>query len=384
MKRIIALCLGAAILLCGCERDGTPAYRDAPEFPDLSDAASGNSSVKTPEDTARYPSSSSQVPAESDDSVTISVPAEQPSLPAGLRNVTVPLTNDYTNSRTLTISGEKLTIEVRNGDWETDSVYIGSTQFLKEDTGNGTFVFTLDGTGMRNGYLNLELYGNSSAVYRIKHDKNGFSFPDVTDVAENNAEVVSSPKVLTYEQTLKYITKDGTSDNAAAVLAKIQTLSDKICRGLRSDYDKLRAISRWVSENIYYDHPAYMNGIPDECLTLEYMLENYSSVCGGYAAMTSALCEAQGITCLHVSGDAINQVNCYAESDNGVHHEWNYAVIGGTGVWVDSGWNSHSNLYTNGKYSQEEIGYTYFDIGLEVFALDHKVKSAALRNYFPD
>ncbi len=389
MKKIIALCLTAAILLCGCKPAEIPGYSGAPEFPDLSNAGS-NRPIKIPEDTARYPSSSSVEPSGgssgSQSEIKIpDIPVEKPSASHDLRHITLPLTNDHTNRRVLTIDGEHLTIEVKNGDWMTNSVNIGSTEFMREDLGNNSLLFTLDGTGMRKGYLNLELYSDDwGSSYRIKHDKEGFSFPDVMDVAANNANIAASPKALTYEQTLKYITKDGKPDNAAAVLEKIKTLSNKICRGLRSDYDKLRAISRWVSENIYYDHPAYKNGIPAACLSLEYMLENSSSVCGGYAAMTSALCEAQGITCLHINGDAINQVNCYAESDNGVHHEWNYAVIGSKGVWVDSGWNSHSNLYSNGKYTQADIAYTYFDIGSEVFALDHKARSAILRNYFPE
>lgn len=391
MKKIIALCLGAAVLLCGCKPAETPNYSKAPEFPDLSNMSSYEiHSINIPEDTSRYPSVSSSGSSDESNSTPSEVkipniPVEKPFSSRDLRHITLPLTNDHTNRRVLTIDGENLTVEVKNGDWVTDSVSIGSTEFLMENTGNNSFRFTLDGTGMRKSYLNLGLWsGESGTVYRIKHDSEGFSFPDVIDIAANNGKVAASPKALTYEQTLKYITKDGKPDNAAAVLEKIQKLSDKICRGLRTDYDKLRAISRWVSENIYYDHPAYKNGIPAACLSLEYMLEHSSSVCGGYAAMTSALCEAQGITCLHINGDAINQVNCYAESDNGVHHEWNYAVIGSKGVWVDSGWNSHSNLYAFGEYSREDIAYTYFDISSEVFALDHKARSAILRNYFPE
>ncbi len=59
MKKIIALCLLTAILLCGCEPAKIPSYSKAPEFPDLSDAQSEDHSIKIPEDTGRYPSSSS-------------------------------------------------------------------------------------------------------------------------------------------------------------------------------------------------------------------------------------------------------------------------------------------------------------------------------------
>lgn len=396
MKKFFALCAAVA-LLTGCSGSRVPVYSDIGEFPDLP-----NDSITQPPVTSEFPISSEGVSASSTSSAqsasstssaqsagstssAVSSPEEKPVLPnRDLRHITVALTNDFTNERTLTIDGETLTVEVKNGDWVTDSVRIGSIVFSKEQDGDRTR-FTLNGKHLRKGYVNLELWGNGRILsYRLMHDDEGYSFPDVFEVCAESAAAVNSYKVLSYEQTLRYITKDGTADNANVVLKKIQSLSDKICRGLRTDYEKLRAISRWVSENIYYDHPAYKNGIPAECLTLEYMLERGSSVCGGYAAMTSALCEAQGIKCLHVNGAAITQANCYAEANNGVHHEWNYAIIGGGGIWVDSGWNSGSNLYSAGSYSQNSIDYKYFDIGEEVFALNHKSISAQLRTYFPE
>lgn len=389
MKKLLSLCVAAIILLCGCERSETPSFPGVVEFPDLSEGYSDNSGKGSVNSGYSNENSESSVNSSSNTSTSTpeipDIPVEIPSATRDLRHITLPLTNDFTNRRVLTIDGEKLTVEVKNGDWVTDSVCIGSTVFSKVDAGNNSLLFMLDGTNLRKSYINLELIGDSEIIsYRIKHDGEGYSFPDVIDIAVKNAEIAASPTPLTYEQTLKYITKDGKPDNAPAVLKKIEMLSNKICRGLRTDYDKLRAISRWVSENIYYDHPAYRAGIPAECLSLEYMLEYGSSVCGGYAVMTSALCEAQGITCLHISGAAINQVNCYAEANNGARHEWNYAVIGDRGIWVDSGWNSRSHLYGAGEYTQDSIVYTYFDIGSEVFALDHKASSAQLRTYFPD
>ncbi len=365
MKKISALCvILAAALLSGCTRDRMPEYPGTISLPDPPSSVTVSTSEPSPEDPSK--------------------PGDTPSVPSELRHGTFRLCKDSDNERTLTIDGEILTVEVKNGDWVTRSVRIGSAKFASEAVGD-KIRFVLDGSAVRKGYVNLELWSSDLIfTYRLKHDSEGFSFPDVLDVRDVNADAAASPAALTHAETLVYITKDGTSANEEAVLQKIKTLSDKICRGLRTDYEKLRAISRWVSENIYYDHPAYKNGIPAECLTLEYMLENSSSICGGYAAMTSALCEAQGIKCLHIKGDAINQGNCYAEADNGVHHEWNYAIIGSRGIWVDSGWNSHCNLYGTGEYSKENIEYKYFDIGAEAFALNHKALSAQLRDYFQE
>ncbi len=367
MKKITALCLAAVLLLTGCETDSVPDY---PQYSSFSNISGGQTGSSTAEGSVRLPEeSTSSRPFVSD---------------KDLRHITVSLTNDIRNARTLTIDGDVLTVVAKNGDWKTNSVRIGSIAFSARKEGSTT-IFTLDGSRLRKGYVTLELWGDEEIVsYRLKHDENGYSFPDVMELSYNNFNAIMGAADLTNQQTLKYITKDGTAANADAVLRKIRQLSNKICRGQKTEYDKLRAISQWVSKNIYYDNKAYKAGIPDECLTLEYMLERGASVCGGYAAMTSALCEVQGITCLHVKGYGITQSNCYAELNNGVAHEWNYAIIGGKGIWIDSGWNSRSYFYDVGSYTQDDIVYTYFDVSNEVFALDHKAVSAQLRNYFPD
>lgn len=166
------------------------------------------------------------------------------------------------------------------------------------------------------------------------------------------------------------------------MLGEIKALSDVICEGLGSDYDKLRAISRWVSANIYYDYPAYNKGVPEETLSLKYMLNGHSSVCGGYSNMTSALCAAQGIKCWNVHGSVLTGGYTFSERNDGEYHEWNYAEIDGRVIWVDSGWNSFCTLRSDGTYINGGIYYRYFDIGEEYFALNHKSNYAEYRDYF--
>ena len=68
-------------------------------------------------------------------------------------------------------------------------------------------------------------------------------------------------------------------------------LSDEFCREISDDYKKLRAISNWVSENIYYDLDALSpGGSSPEVLSLDYVLKNKRSLCGGFSNITAALC----------------------------------------------------------------------------------------------
>lgn len=281
-----------------------------------------------------------------------------------------------------------LTIEdggvfVRYGkDSEVVRVICGDRDKFSEE--NGIVTAKLDLSDVRNGYFDVYIVDKFSSSHNVRlfMDNGKVQFPEVSDVAENNSSTAENPTELTFAQTVRYITKSGSAKGAAEILDEVKKISDEICEGITDDYDKLRAISDWVADNIYYDHEAYDSGNMEECVTLEYMLDKHASVCGGYATFTSALCEAQGIYCVNIDGEAINTARCFAELKHGNHHEWNYAVIDGRGIWVDSGWNSYNNLYSGGRYSHGGIGGFYFDIGNDVFALDHKVNTAALRNYF--
>ena len=97
--------------------------------------------------------------------------------------------------------------------------------------------------------------------------------------------------------------------------------------------------------------------------------------------MTSALAAVQGIKVCNVHGSAVNNSMTFDERQ-AEYHEWNYAVIDGRVIWVDSGWNSYCYRYSNGKYERGEAGVKYFDISPIALAQNHKAKYAEYRDYF--
>lgn len=212
--------------------------------------------------------------------------------------------------------------------------------------------------------------------------EDGVKLPDVSELVRNNENAVSSPETLAEDAVARYITLDGSRRNIPQVLKEIKKISDSICEGIDSDYDKLRAIMYWTAENIYYDHPAYNKGIPQECLSLEYMLNNKSSVCGGYSNMTSALCAAQGIRCYNITGRGITDEQNFLQNLEGLFHEWNIAEIDGRRIIVDSGWSSVNTFRTDGTFGSNPINYGYFDMSPELFSLTHKAQTAEYRDYF--
>lgn len=217
--------------------------------------------------------------------------------------------------------------------------------------------------------------------YRIFVTEEGFTAVDVTEAAERNDALAENAITLPEEGVIEYIAADGNSDTVRSVLEQVREISDTVCDGLESDYDKLLAISQWVSENIYYDFDSRDISVTTETISLENVLETHRTVCGGFANLFSALCAAQGITCYNFRGTAITSGLCFSETDSGEFHEWNCAVIDGQKIWIDTVWNT-SNTYVKEAYYSGKTGLKYFDITTEAISLDHCGNVAEYRDYF--
>lgn len=206
--------------------------------------------------------------------------------------------------------------------------------------------------------------------------------PGLRPLAENNQSVLESTVDSSEARIIQSITIDGSRDKIPQVWSEIEKISNEICDGIDDDYEKLRAIADWVSSNIYYDRPAVRRGEPPSCTTLEYVLNNRSSICGGYANMTAALCRAQGIRCISIVGKAlVNNQNYLTDSLEGNLHEWNVAEIDGRQIIVDACWMSANNLGYDNVYTQKDNCWKWFDVGDEIFAIDHQAKTAEYKDF---
>lgn len=366
--RPVAAVLAASLLLGGCSGDGE---RRIPQV-----------SVKN---------SGREIPFESNVQIidkSDTAPGSEPQGSSVSNELSITLQGSPDGSgaddyRQLTVKDGVVTISGKAGSSGLKNITasLSKVDFKKDETG---FTCTISDGPKLKGFISIYFEDEQDGFsdIRLRFTNGKFEFPDVFGIAESNSALVSGEIAKDARAvTLKNITENGTEDGAEKVLGEIKALSDEICEGINSDYEKLRAVSGWVSSNIYYDHDAFSDGIPPACLTLEYMLKNKRSVCGGYANMTAALAQAQGIACFSITGEAVTNSACYMEVSKGEVHEWNYAVIDGRGIWVDSGWNSY-NHYRRGEYSSSTCGTKYFDIGNEYFALNHKALKVSDRNFF--
>lgn len=351
------------MILSGCDNGGVSFSTPSPII--SSNPESGSEPVSSPSE-----STESGISSETPDPIA--------------QSDKVSLILDPQNEVTAEFNGNSVTVRAKSS---VDGAMLDCEYSIDDESETGSgYSCTMSVSLKKDTYTNLRLFNESgySYSYRVKYNaaENSLSFVVPMGSVQQNNEVTENPPILAPALVKRYVTTKENGD-VSAILGKIREISDEICEGLDSDYDKLRAISRWVSDNIYYDYPAHDAGIPEECLSLEYMLDKRSSVCGGYANMTSALCAAQGIKCYNIKGHALQGDRSYDESHgSAAYHEWNYAVIDGHVIWVDSGWNSYNYFRNDGTYDYGGIGFKHFDIGIEAFSQNHMCDSAEYRDFY--
>ncbi len=230
-------------------------------------------------------------------------------------------------------------------------------------------------------FVNDETMETISLNYRLKFSEDGLEFPDVREVIENNSLIASTPIELPEKGVREYICAGGSDEEIQNTLNEVKALSDKICAGITSEYEKLRAIASWVSENIYYDFDARDTEVTDETVCLSHLLETHRSICIGFTNLFTALCAAQDIECYNIRGSASSGISYAEEGAEYELHETAYAVIDGRRIWVDVVWNTWNN-YSNGEYHKSNTSFKYFDITDSLYALEHWGRSCEHRDYF--
>ena len=215
----------------------------------------------------------------------------------------------------------------------------------------------------------------------IACDENGLPSALSTEAGKRSELALAHPITIPKAAVTEYIMTGGTADERAEVLAQVQDISDRVCEGLLTDYDKARALSAWVARNIYYDYVAFESEVTVKTLSLANTLELKRTVCGGYANLYAALCQAQGISCHVVKGTVIQGGGTFADGGHEApSHEWNVIQLDGRHVWVDNLWNT-SNGY-DGEYYLGDQTYRYFDISDECMAINHRAERVEIREFF--
>lgn len=148
---------------------------------------------------------------------------------------------------------------------------------------------------------------------------------------------------------------------------RVTTLSNQICAGLTSDYKKAKAVFEWMTTNIEYDYDYFEHRKETVTIYPKDVLDSRLTVCEGYARLTQAFLQAQGIPTLYVSGTATNVQG---------PHAWNLAFADGRWIYIDSTWGRQGVPIS----SEAEAGYKYdpswFDPTPLSASLSHKAEAS--------
>jgi len=237
---------------------------------------------------------------------------------------------------------------------------------------------------------NYAVYTGADSMRDIQKALN--EYMEVYAVGKVDFYTVNNTIYSRYSTDADYISGFLPADRSVIAFELI-TLTERIIEGLESDYDKLKAIHDWVSDNIYYDYNLIYNHIGSTSVLGTYLFK--SSVSTGYANLTAALCQAAGIPCRVVSGYAVGvgTDSMYSsiweayeqylvdgdleafQQNVGTNHDWNEAFVNGRWIIVDTTWDSGNEHYPGNRIMSNPRKDTYFDPSMEVFSAEHLMRT---------
>lgn len=232
--------------------------------------------------------------------------------------------------------------------------------------------------------LTLQLESTALMRYTIFYDEqNGWYFP-TNEYSRNNRRVFDHIYEAPSEAAALYLSPGADPAEISTALEQISSLAEQVTAGAENDYDKAKAISRFVSEKLYYDLDARDTDVSIETIALCNVLKTGKTVCAGFTNLFCAMAESVGIDAVNIKGGITNNDKRYEELFEGKqNHEWAafYFKEQERWVWVDACWDG-SGTYKNGSFTESRPKYMYFDISDEAFSLNHRADKAERRHYF--
>lgn len=142
----------------------------------------------------------------------------------------------------------------------------------------------------------------------------------------------------------------------------LESLSNYLQAGKKSDLDKARAIFVWLTENIVYDDDSYNSG-NDGDNSAEGVLSNKKAVCEGFSNLFLALGQRMGLEIEKVVGYAKGYSYSSGMKFKETNHAWNIIKIDGNWRIFDATWGQGNGINVNGRLqSKKEFDDYWFNV----------------------
>lgn len=229
--------------------------------------------------------------------------------------------------------------------------------------------------------IGVQLTSGAVMTYIMYHDE-GWFFPD-NGLSEKNRQVFDSITDASPESVGYYMSETADAHEISVVQEQIKLISDSVVDGIEGDYEKARALCRYVADHFYYDCDARDTSVTEANVALTNILKTSRTICIGFADLYCALLQAQGIDAVNIVGGSVDDLSYENLTDGVQNHEFTafFYEEENRWVWVDSCW-CGSGDYKNGEYVDKITHEKYFDISDEALALNHRADYAQRRNFF--
>lgn len=234
---------------------------------------------------------------------------------------------------------------------------------------NGSFLFLIT--------INSEIQKNCYILY-----EDGWRFLD-NRLEAHNREVFEKIYTVSDEACCLYLSSDGDPEKIAFVKEQLKLIVKDVTKDIESDYEKARALEKYVAENFCYDLDAREGTTDLDSISVDAVLRDRRSVCLGISNLYMALLEAAGIKAVNIRGAAIYRETPFDLPEKEQNHEWVafYYEEEERWVWTDPVWGGLGD-YKKGKYYPGKYNGNYFDIDDFALSINHRADKAERRPFF--
>lgn len=161
-------------------------------------------------------------------------------------------------------------------------------------------------------------------------------------------------KIITKYADQNYYLKNGWSDLMTADdKRKLSNIAKSVTGNCKTDYDKIRAVYTYITDNVYYDwdYADSPDDYPDRTHTAMEVMETNKAVCEGFASFSKVLLQLSGIPCVSIRG---------------ANHIYNAGYDSDQDAWVifDTTLGT-KNYHEDGDWHTDVSDMSFFDLSIE-------------------
>ena len=183
----------------------------------------------------------------------------------------------------------------------------------------------------------------------------------------------SPPHPIRYDVIDKYSEKIKHRENEP-----IYALTDRIIKNSENDYEKIRAVYKWITKNIYYDIESLKsNTITHDKVKAINVLKTKKTVCSGYANLFKEMAEYINVPTKIVQGFAKGYGYKPGDLMHETNHAWNAIKLNDNNYLIDCTWGS-GYIDKNDRFVKEYREY-YFLVKPEYLIWTHLPEESAFQ-----